>query len=63
MFPGLADFTDLGLLLMRLMVALVFADSGWNHLKDPQARSQICARDTAGRLETEETQTHRRRHA
>jgi putative oxidoreductase len=40
MFPGLADFTDPALLLLRLMVALVFADSGWNHLKDPQARSQ-----------------------
>ena len=40
MFPGLADYTDLGLLLMRLMVALVFAGSGWNHLKDPQARAQ-----------------------
>jgi putative oxidoreductase len=40
MFPGLASFTDLGLLLMRLMVALVFADSGWNHLREPQARGQ-----------------------
>ncbi|HVR11867.1 MAG TPA: DoxX family protein [Thermoanaerobaculia bacterium] len=40
MFPGLADFTDLALLLMRLMVAVVFGSSGWNHLKDPQARSQ-----------------------
>ncbi len=40
MFPGLADFTDLGLLLMRLMVALVFASSGWKHLKEPQARAQ-----------------------
>ena len=40
MFPGLASFTDLGLLLMRLMVALVFAGSGWNHLRDPQARGQ-----------------------
>ena len=40
MFPGLAAFTDLGLLLMRLMVALVFADSGWNHLKEPEARGR-----------------------
>ena len=40
MFPGLADFTDLGLLLMRLMVALVFASSGWNHLKEQQTRAQ-----------------------
>jgi len=40
MFPGLAEFTDLALLLMRLMVAVVFGSSGWTHLKDPQARSQ-----------------------
>ena len=29
MFPQLAQFTDLGLLLLRLMVASVFATSGW----------------------------------
>jgi putative oxidoreductase len=40
MFPGLAALTDVGLLLMRLMVALVFADSGWNHLRDPAARGK-----------------------
>ena len=40
MFPGLAALTDLGLLLLRLMVALVFADSGWNHLRDPEARGR-----------------------
>ncbi len=40
MFPQLAKFTDLGLLLLRLMVALVFADSGFNHLKDPEARGK-----------------------
>jgi putative oxidoreductase len=40
MFPGLADFTDVGLLLMRLLVALVFAASGWNHLKDPEDRAK-----------------------
>jgi putative oxidoreductase len=40
MFPQLAKFMDLGLLLLRLMVALVFADSGFNHLKDPEARSK-----------------------
>jgi len=40
MFPQLAQFTDFGLLLLRLMVALVFATSGWNHLKDPEARSK-----------------------
>ena len=40
MFPQLARFTDLGLLLLRLMVGLVFATSGYNHLKDPEARSK-----------------------
>jgi putative oxidoreductase len=40
MFPQLARFTDLGLLLMRLMVGLVFVSSGFNHLKDPAARAK-----------------------
>jgi putative oxidoreductase len=40
MFPRLARFTDLGLLLLRLMVSLVFVTSGYNHLKDPEGRSK-----------------------
>jgi putative oxidoreductase len=40
MFPQLARFTDLGLLLMRLMVALVFVTSRYSHLKDPAARAK-----------------------
>ena len=40
MFPQLARFTDLGLLLMRLMVGLVFVTSGYNHLKDSAARAK-----------------------
>jgi putative oxidoreductase len=36
----LARFTDLGLLLLRLMVGLVFVTSGYSHLKDPEARSK-----------------------
>jgi putative oxidoreductase len=40
MFPQLARFTDLGLLLLRLMVGLVFVNSGYNHLKDPAARAK-----------------------
>jgi putative oxidoreductase len=40
MFPSLARFTDLGLLLLRLMVGLVFATSGYNHLKDPEIRAK-----------------------
>ena len=38
--PQLARFTDLSLLLLRLMVAFIFATSGWNHLKDPVGRSK-----------------------
>jgi len=40
MFPQLAAFTDYSLLLMRLLVGLIFADSGWNHLKDPETRGR-----------------------
>ena len=40
MFPSLARFTDLAILLIRLMVGLVFATSGYTHLKDPEARSK-----------------------
>jgi putative oxidoreductase len=40
MFPQLTQFADFALLLLRLMVALVFVSSGWNHLKDPDARSK-----------------------
>ena len=40
MFPQLARFTDFALLLLRLMVALVFLTSGYNHLKDPAARAK-----------------------
>ena len=40
MFPQLARFTDLGVLLLRLMVGLVFVTSGYSHLKDPEARAK-----------------------
>ncbi len=40
MFSQLAVCTDLSLLLLRLMVSLVFIASGYNHLKDPEARSK-----------------------
>ena len=39
-FPQLARFTDVALLLLRLMVGLVFITSGWKHLKDPAGRSK-----------------------
>jgi putative oxidoreductase len=40
MFPQLARLTDLGLLLMRLTVGLVFVTSGYSHLKNPAARAK-----------------------
>ncbi|HEX7288208.1 MAG TPA: DoxX family protein [Candidatus Angelobacter sp.] len=39
MFPQLAQFADLSLLLLRLMVAAVFVTSGWSHVKDPKGRA------------------------
>ncbi len=38
--PWLHGFSDLALLLMRLMVGLVFVASGWKHAKDPVARGK-----------------------
>jgi putative oxidoreductase len=40
MFPQLARFTDLGLLLLRLMIGLVFVSSGYSNLKDPTGRAR-----------------------
>ena len=40
MFPQLARITDLGILLLRLMVGLLFVTSGYSHLKDPAARAK-----------------------
>ena len=40
MFPQLDRFTDLGLLLMRLMVGLVYVTSGYSHLKNSAARAK-----------------------
>jgi putative oxidoreductase len=40
MFPQLARFTDLGILLLRLMVGLVFVTSSYSHLKDPATRAK-----------------------
>ncbi len=40
MFPQLARFTDLGLLLLRLMVASIFVTSGWSHLTRAEERSR-----------------------
>jgi putative oxidoreductase len=40
MFPVLLRYSDVGLLLLRLMVAVVFFTSGLSHLKDPVGRSK-----------------------
>src|SRR5713226_3554486 len=40
MFPQLLKLTDCGLLLLRIMVGIVFVNSGWNHLKNPEERSK-----------------------
>jgi putative oxidoreductase len=40
LFPALLQFEDVGLLLLRLMVAVVFFDSGWNHVRNPIERSK-----------------------
>jgi putative oxidoreductase len=39
-FPQFARFTDVALLLLRIMVGIVFMTSGWKHLKDPGGRSK-----------------------
>jgi putative oxidoreductase len=38
--PQLAQFNDVALLLLRLMIGIIFVASGWKHLQDPQARSK-----------------------
>jgi putative oxidoreductase len=40
MFHQLAQFTDVALLLLHVMVGVVFITSGWNDLKNPEARSK-----------------------
>jgi putative oxidoreductase len=39
-FPPGTALTDLGFLLMRLMVGSVFITSGWSDLRNPDARSK-----------------------
>ena len=40
MFPQFAQFTDFGLLALRLMVAVIFISSGWSHLTKAGERSK-----------------------
>jgi putative oxidoreductase len=37
--PWLLQFSDLALLIMRLLVGWVFISSGWSHTKDPVTRA------------------------
>lgn len=39
-FPQLENFTDFAILFLRLMVGLVFVDSGYNDLTQTEARSK-----------------------
>ena len=39
-FPLFAQFADLALLVMRLLVGWVFISSGWSHAKDPVTRGK-----------------------
>ncbi|MFZ0211985.1 MAG: DoxX family protein [Candidatus Acidiferrales bacterium] len=40
MIPQLLRYQDVGILLLRLMVSVIFITSGWNHVKDPAGRSK-----------------------
>lgn len=40
LFPQLAQFADLGIFLLRLMVAAVFLTSGWSHVSKAEERSK-----------------------
>jgi putative oxidoreductase len=39
-FPQLARFSDVALLLLRLLIGVIFLSSGSNHLKDPTQRAK-----------------------
>jgi putative oxidoreductase len=39
-FPQFGRFTDVALLLLRFMIAIVFLASGSSHLRDPAGRSK-----------------------
>lgn len=39
-FPGLLEYSDAALFLLRLMLAVVFGWSGWSHATAPRARGE-----------------------
>ena len=48
MFPQLAHFTDFALIFLRIMVGVVFVDSGYNDVRDPDKRGQSIGLPKAG---------------
>jgi putative oxidoreductase len=40
MFPQLSQFTDVALLLLRIMIGIIFLTSGWKHLTESEKRSK-----------------------
>jgi putative oxidoreductase len=40
LFPSLTNYTDIALLLLRLMLGLIFFTSGYKHVSNPEARSK-----------------------
>jgi putative oxidoreductase len=50
MIPYSSNFADTALLLLRLMVAAIFAASGWSDLKDPAGRSKSIGMSTGGTI-------------
>ena len=40
MFPQLARFTAVALLLLRIVIGIVFITSGWKHFQDSERRSK-----------------------
>ena len=40
MIPQLLRYQDIGLLLLRLIVGVIFISSGWSHLKHPAERAK-----------------------
>ena len=39
-FPGSQNYTDWGLLLLRIITGVVFLWSGWSHVKSPRERAK-----------------------
>ncbi|MGH9320561.1 MAG: DoxX family protein [Vicinamibacteria bacterium] len=38
--PGLAEYADWALFLLRLWIAILFGSSGWSHAKEPRERAK-----------------------